>query len=74
MVEIFDARPINNARANKLKGGGFEDCGPSSNYQNCKIVFGDIDNIHVVRESFEKVHEMAYAKTQTNNKSSSQIS
>ena len=62
MVEIFDARPINNARANKIKGGGFEDCGPGNNYTNCKITFGDIDNIHVVRESFEKVHEMAYKK------------
>ena len=59
-VEIFDARPLLNARTNKLKGGGFEDCGPGNAYANCKIWFGDIDNIHVVRESFEKVYDMAY--------------
>lgn len=70
-VEIFDARPLLNARTNKLKGGGFEDCGPNSAYQNCKITFGDIDNIHVVREAFEKVHLMAYNTTATE-KSASQ--
>ena len=62
-MEIFDARPLLNARTNKLKGGGFEDCGPNNAYSNCKILFGDIDNIHVVRESFEKLHEMAYIET-----------
>lgn len=31
-VEIYDARPLLNARTNKLKGGGYEDCGPSSAY------------------------------------------
>lgn len=48
-----------------MKGGGYEDCGPNSAYANCKITFGDIDNIHVVRESFEKVHDMAYSVTAT---------
>jgi hypothetical protein len=51
-----------------LKGGGYEDCGPNTAYPNCRITFGDIDNIHVVRESFEKVHEMAYMLP-TNDKS-----
>ena len=59
-MEIYDARPLLNARTNKLKGGGYEDCGPSAAYSNCRITFGDIDNIHVVRESFEKVHDTAY--------------
>ena len=54
-----------NARANKLKGGGFEDCGPGNAYSNCKITFGDIDNIHDVREAFEKMHDMAYQVTWT---------
>ena len=31
-VEIYDARPLLNARANKLRGGGYEDCGMSRNY------------------------------------------
>jgi len=64
-VEIFDARPLLNARTNKLKGGGYEDCGPNSAYSNCKIHFGDIDNIHVVREAFEKLHDMSYQITAT---------
>ena len=60
-VDIFDARPLLNARTNKIvSGGGYEDCGPDGAYQNCSLVFGDIDNIHVVRESFEKVYDMAY--------------
>ena len=64
-VEIYDARPLLNARTNKLKGGGYEDCGPTSAYQNCQITFGDIDNIHVVREAFEKVLDMAYSVSTT---------
>ena len=58
-MEIFDARPLLNARTNKLKGGGYEDCGPDKAYSNCKITFGDIDNIHAVREAYEKVHDLA---------------
>lgn len=64
-VEIYDARPLLNARTNKLKGGGYEDCGPNSAYSNCKITFGDIDNIHIVRESFEKLHEIGFNNTAT---------
>ena len=60
-VEIFDARPLLNARANKMVGGGgYEDCGPDGAYSNCKISFGDIDNIHVVRDSYEKIYDLAY--------------
>jgi hypothetical protein len=65
-VDIFDARPLLNARTNKIvSGGGYEDCGPDGAYSNCSLVFGDIDNIHVVRESFEKVYDMAYNVTST---------
>ena len=71
-VEIFDARPLLNARTNRIvSGGGYEDCGPDGAYTNCKLVFGDIDNIHVVRESFEKLHEMAYSIT-SNDRSKAQ--
>ena len=70
-MEIFDARPLLNARTNKLKGGGYEDCGPNAAYTNCKITFGDIDNIHIVRDAFEKVHEMSFNNTATD-KSASQ--
>ena len=70
-MDIYDARPLLNAKTNKLKGGGYEDCGPNSHYPNCFITFGDIDNIHVVRESFEKAHDMAYTITSTQ-KSASQ--
>ncbi|VBB29955.1 unnamed protein product [Acanthocheilonema viteae] len=43
---IFDARPAVNAKVNKAKGGGFED-----SYSNSRLIFLDIQNIHVVRES-----------------------
>ena len=60
-VDIFDARPLLNARTNKLtSGGGYEDCGLNSNYANCKLSFGDIENIHVVRDCYEKLYDMAY--------------
>ena len=32
-VDIFDARPLLNARTNKIvSGGGYEDCGPDGAY------------------------------------------
>lgn len=51
---IYDARPKINAQANILKGGGYEDC-DDKNYTNCKLKFLNIENIHQVRESFEKM-------------------
>lgn len=69
-MEIFDARQLLAARANKLKGGGYEDCGPEKAYSNCKITFGDIDNIHAVREAFEKVHDLAGAYSNMNKEKS----
>ena len=65
-VEIFDARPILNARVNKVKGGGYEDCGSNSNYQNCKLTFLDIGNIHDVRSSYEKLYDVAYTPMPAN--------
>ena len=46
-----------NAEANKLKGGGYES---EDNYQNLEFVFLDIDNIHVMRESYRKVQNLDY--------------
>eukprot|EP00794_Sanderia_malayensis_P006847 gene6847-7616_t len=54
---IMDARPKINAVANQAKGGGYED---SDNYPNTELVFLDIQNIHVVRESFRKLRDMCY--------------
>jgi len=54
---IYDARPKLNAQANKMKkgGGGFES---SSNYNNCEIVFCDIENIHEVRKAFNGMYQV----------------
>lgn len=57
---IYDSRPKINAQANKLKGGGYEDCGPNSNYTNCRLKFCDIDNIHVVRDAIEKIQSIGF--------------
>jgi hypothetical protein len=31
-VIIFDSRPRVNAEVNRVKGGGYEDCGPGKSY------------------------------------------
>jgi protein tyrosine phosphatase len=49
---IYDARPYLNAVANRMKGAGFENV---DNYPNTEIKFCDIDNIHGVRESLNKL-------------------
>jgi protein tyrosine phosphatase len=49
---IYDARPYINAVANRMKGAGFENV---DNYSNTEIKFCDIDNIHSVRESLNKL-------------------
>nr|XP_033718011.1 myotubularin-related protein 2 isoform X6 [Tursiops truncatus] len=54
---IFDARPSVNAVANKAKGGGYES---EDAYQNAELVFLDIHNIHVMRESLRKLKEIVY--------------
>ncbi|CAF1504586.1 unnamed protein product [Adineta ricciae] len=47
---ILDARPKVNAIANKANGGGYED------YAECELEFHNIQNIHVMRESLNKLH------------------
>lgn len=54
---IMDARPTANAIANKAKGGGYES---EDAYQNAELVFLDIHNIHVMRESLRKLKELVY--------------
>ncbi|VDN03505.1 unnamed protein product [Thelazia callipaeda] len=59
---IFDARPVVNAKVNKAKGGGFED-----SYANCRLIFLDIQNIHVVRESLRKLKDMSFPRVDEKN-------
>ncbi|KAG1958509.1 myotubularin-related protein [Pimephales promelas] len=54
---IFDSRPSVNAAANKMKGGGYES---EDAYQNAELVFLDIHNIHVMRESLRKLKDVVY--------------
>ncbi|XP_062392809.1 myotubularin-related protein 2 [Sardina pilchardus] len=54
---IFDVRPSVNAAANKMKGGGYES---EDAYQNAELVFLDIHNLHVMRESLRKLKEVVY--------------
>ncbi|KAJ4441683.1 Myotubularin- protein 2, partial [Periplaneta americana] len=46
-----------NAIANKAKGGGYES---EDAYQNAELVFLDIHNIHVMRESLRKLKELCF--------------
>uniref|UniRef100_A0ABD2WVI8 Myotubularin phosphatase domain-containing protein n=1 Tax=Trichogramma kaykai TaxID=54128 RepID=A0ABD2WVI8_9HYME len=54
---IMDARPMANAVANKAKSGGYE---TEDAYQNSEVVFHDIDNIHVMRESLRTLKELCF--------------
>ncbi|XP_058791511.1 myotubularin-related protein 2 isoform X2 [Phymastichus coffea] len=60
---ILDARPMANAVANKAKGGGYES---EDAYQNSEVVFLDIHNIHVMRESLRKLKELCFPKIDEN--------
>ncbi|CAD5213377.1 unnamed protein product [Bursaphelenchus okinawaensis] len=51
-VYVVDTRPRINAMANKMQGKGFED---ARNYQNMQFHFFDIENIHVMRQSQQKL-------------------
>ncbi|XP_046398778.1 myotubularin-related protein 2 isoform X1 [Ischnura elegans] len=60
---IMDARPSANAIANKAKGGGYES---EDAYQNAELVFLDIHNIHVMRESLRKLKELCFPTIEEN--------
>ncbi|KAK6589075.1 myotubularin related 1 [Cryptosporidium xiaoi] len=49
---IYDARPKLNAYANKATGAGFENV---DDYPYCKLEFLNIENIHKVRDSWNKM-------------------
>eukprot|EP00850_Spirogloea_muscicola_P000602 SM000002S05682 [mRNA] locus=s2:1511167:1515854:- [translate_table: standard] len=51
---IADARPRKNALANGAMGGGSE---PAANYRHSEVVFLGIENIHIMRESFQRLRE-----------------
>lgn len=64
---IVDARPLVNAVANRGAGGGYEN---EDNYDKCEILFLNIQNIHVMRESLRKIHEMAMPNSTFNSQPS----
>ena len=51
-VQIYDVRPFLNAFGNKFQGKGYES---SSNYKNAAINFKHLENIHCVKDSFNKL-------------------
>jgi len=53
-IHLCDARPKVNAVANSLKGAGIE---RMKHYPNCTLQFLVIDNIHVMRNSYERVRQ-----------------
>lgn len=53
---ILDARPSVNAKANRAKGGGYEE------YERCKLKFLDIPNIHAVRDSFKRIKDACFPR------------
>jgi myotubularin-related protein 1/2 len=59
-LTIMDARPNANAIVNKAKGGGYES---EDAYQNVELIFLDIHNIHVMRESLRKLKEICFPAT-----------
>uniref|UniRef100_A0A8C7WZX2 phosphatidylinositol-3,5-bisphosphate 3-phosphatase n=1 Tax=Oryzias sinensis TaxID=183150 RepID=A0A8C7WZX2_9TELE len=56
-LTIFDARQSSVAISNKAKDGGFES---ESFYANAELIFLEIPNIHVIRESQRKLKDMLY--------------
>ncbi|KAH8875462.1 Myotubularin-related protein 6 [Schistosoma japonicum] len=52
ILYIVDTRPAINALTNRAQGKGYED---TNVYRNVVIQFFDIENIHVVRSSLEKL-------------------
>ncbi|XP_042895008.1 phosphatidylinositol-3,5-bisphosphate 3-phosphatase MTMR2 [Parasteatoda tepidariorum] len=62
-IFIMDARPSVNAVANKARGGGYES---EDAYQNAELLFLDIHNIHVMRESLRKLKEVCFPSIDEN--------
>ena len=56
---IMDARPKVNAVANQAKGAGYES---AEVYENTEILFMNIPNIHVIRDSHRRVRDLCYPR------------
>lgn len=56
-IYIMDARPNTNAALQKARGFGYES---EDNYGNAEVVFLDINNIHVMRESLKKLKDLCF--------------
>lgn len=56
-VVIVDARPKRNAVANMALGGGYES---DEQYPGTDLIFADIGNIHVMRDSLRKVRDICF--------------
>jgi hypothetical protein len=52
---IIDARPKINAQANQAAGKGYE---IGKGYENCRVLFMNIANIHVMRKSIDSLEEV----------------
>ncbi len=61
---IIDARSQLAAQGNRVKGGGFEQ---SQYYPQCQVDFGNIDNIHAVRDAYKKAAMLCNDYMQTKN-------
>lgn len=53
---VYDARPKLSAIGNRLAGKGYES---SKAYPMCKTYYCCIENIHVIRDSWESMHKVA---------------
>eukprot|EP01061_Rhynchopus_euleeides_P029952 TRINITY_DN4960_c0_g1_i1.p1 TRINITY_DN4960_c0_g1~~TRINITY_DN4960_c0_g1_i1.p1 ORF type:complete len:541 (+),score=181.97 TRINITY_DN4960_c0_g1_i1:28-1623(+) len=51
---VLDARPFQNAVANRAKGGGYIS---SKNYASCRLVYADIGNIHAMRTGLDRLRK-----------------
>jgi myotubularin-related protein 1/2 len=61
-LKIFDARPLGNAEANRLRGGGYE-----TSYPHCKLIFLNIHSIHAIRKSLREFKKIIYSKNSSEN-------
>lgn len=52
---VIDARPKLNAQANQAVGKGFE---VGKAYENCRVLFMNIENIHVMRKSLHALEDI----------------
>ena len=57
--QIIDVRPRCNAEAQKLQGGGYED----EAFYGTPVTFANIENIHAVRDVFNKLRTCVYLST-----------